>query len=32
MFSNDTLTWKIRHVYGGAVEEFRGLDKSVVAG
>lgn len=32
MFSNDVLTWKIRHIYGAAVEEFRGLDKSAVAG
>jgi hypothetical protein len=31
MFSNDKVTYKIRHVYGGAVTDFRGLDKSVVA-
>jgi hypothetical protein len=32
MFSHDKLTWKIRHIFGAAVEDFRGLDKSVVAG
>ncbi|WP_127088332.1 hypothetical protein [Aquabacter cavernae] len=31
MFSNDKLTWKIRHIYGAAVADFRGLSKSVVA-
>lgn len=31
MFSNDKLTWKIRHIYGGNVLDFRGLGKSVVA-
>lgn len=31
MFSNDKLTWKIRHIYGGQVVEYRGWDKSVVA-
>lgn len=30
MFANDKLTWKIRHIYGGQVVEFRGWDKSVV--
>lgn len=30
MFSNDKLTWKIRHIYGGAVNEYRGLRKHVV--
>lgn len=30
MFSNDKLTYKIRHIYGGAVADYRGLDKSVV--
>jgi hypothetical protein len=30
MFSNDQLTWKIRHIYGGAVKDYRGLYKSVV--
>lgn len=32
MFTNDTLTWKIRHIYGGNVVDYRGLYKSVVAG
>lgn len=32
MFANDTITYKIRHIYGGAVVDYRGLDKSVVAG
>lgn len=31
MFTSDKLTWKIRHVYGGNVVDFRGLAKSVVA-
>lgn len=31
MFSSDKLTWKMRHVYGGNVVDFRGLAKSVVA-
>lgn len=30
-FSNDQLTWKVRHVYGGVVTDYRGLAKSVVA-
>lgn len=30
MFSNDQLTYKIRHIYGGAVVEYRGIYKSVV--
>lgn len=30
MFSNDQLTYKIRHVYGGAVTDFRGATKAVV--
>lgn len=30
MFSNDKLTWKIRHIYGGQVVEYRGWDKSVI--
>lgn len=25
MFSNDQLTWKIRHVYGGGVVDYRGV-------
>lgn len=32
MFSNDLLTWKIRHIYGGAITDWRQFDKSVVAG
>ena len=32
MFSNDKLTYKIRHIYGGAVKEYRGWQKNVVAG
>jgi len=32
MFSNDKLSWKIRHIYGGNVTDYRGLYKSVVAG
>lgn len=31
MFSNDKMTWKLRHIYGGTVEDYRGLTKSVVA-
>lgn len=31
MFSNDKLTWKIRHIYGATVLDYRGLSKSVVA-
>ncbi len=31
MFSNDKLTYKIRHIYGGNVIDFRGLRKHVVA-
>jgi hypothetical protein len=30
MFSNDQITFKIRHIYGGAVLEYRGIYKSVV--
>lgn len=30
-FTNDVITYKIRHIYGGAVTDFRGLYKSVVA-
>lgn len=30
MFSNDSLTWKIRHIYGGTVVDYRAFDKSVV--
>lgn len=31
MFTNDRLVYKIRHIYGGAVMDFRGLDGSIVA-
>lgn len=31
MFSNDKLTYKIRHIYGGNVVDFRGMRKNVVA-
>lgn len=30
LFTNDKLTYKIRHIYGGQVIEYRGWDKSVV--
>jgi hypothetical protein len=30
MFSNDKLTYKIRHIYGGAVVDYRGLYGAVV--
>ncbi len=30
LFSNDALTYKIRHIYGGAVLDFRGTTKAVV--
>lgn len=31
MFTNDKVTYKVRHIYGGNVTNFRGFDKSVVA-
>lgn len=31
LFSNDLITYKIRHIYGGNVLDFRGLYKAVVA-
>lgn len=31
LFASDKLTYKIRHVYGGAVTDYRGLRKHVVA-
>lgn len=31
VFSNDVLTYKIRHIYGGAVVDFRGFYGAVVA-
>lgn len=30
MFSNDQLTYKIRHIYGGAVMDYRGLYGAIV--
>ncbi|MCJ9428552.1 Mu-like prophage major head subunit gpT family protein [Kordiimonas marina] len=30
LFSNDKITYKIRHIYGGNVGDFRGLDGSIV--
>lgn len=30
LFTNDKVTWKIRHIFGGQVVNFRGFDKSVV--
>lgn len=32
LFANDTITYKIRHVYGATVVDFRGLYGAVVAG
>jgi hypothetical protein len=31
MFSNDKLTYKIRHIYGGTVVDYRGLYGAIVA-
>lgn len=31
LFTNDEITYKIRHIYGGVVKDFRGVVKSVVA-
>lgn len=31
LFANDTLTYKIRHIYGGTVTDFRGVYKAVKA-
>lgn len=31
IFTNDRITYKIRHVYGGAVQDFRGFVGAVVA-
>lgn len=30
MFSNDKLTWKVRHPYGGAVTDYRAFQKDVL--
>ncbi len=32
MFTNDKLTWKLRHIYGGHVIDYRGLYGAIVAG
>lgn len=32
MFTNDQIVYKIRHIYGGAVLDHRGMSKGVVAG
>lgn len=31
LFSNDQIKYKIRHIYGGAVMDYRGFDGSIVA-
>jgi hypothetical protein len=31
LFTNDQITYKIRHIYGGTVKDYRGMDKSIVA-
>lgn len=31
LFSNDVITWKIRHIYGGGVLDFRGFAGGIVA-
>lgn len=31
LFSNDQIKYKIRHIYSGAVRDFRGFDGSIVA-
>lgn len=30
LFTNDEITYKIRHIYGGVIEDYRGFVKSVV--
>jgi len=30
LFSNDVLTYKVRHIYGGAIVDYRGVFKNVV--
>lgn len=30
MFTNDAITYKLRHIYGGTVLDYRGMQKSVV--
>lgn len=31
VFTNDSITWKIRHIYGGAVMDYRGMQGAIVA-
>lgn len=31
MFTHDVLTYKLRHIYGGTVSDYRGTYKGVVA-
>jgi len=31
MYTNDKITYKIRHIYGGAIQDYRGLQASIVA-
>jgi len=31
LFTNDQITYKIRHIYGGTVQDYRGAYKAVVA-
>jgi hypothetical protein len=31
LFSNDVITYKIRHIYGGAVLDYRGFQALIVA-
>jgi hypothetical protein len=31
VFTNDTITYKVRHIYGGAVVDYRGMQGAVVA-
>ena len=31
MFTHDKLTWKIRHIYGGNVLDYRGMYGAIVA-
>ncbi len=30
LFTNDAITWKLRHIYGGVVEDFRGFVGGIV--
>jgi hypothetical protein len=32
VFTNDRLTWKIRHIYGGGIMDYRGMFGAIVAG